>query len=365
VNRVAASRKRAKSVRTPASAWSGKVWAGVLSGAFLGSLVLFYALLSQLPQAGAGHVIAVKVDDSNDVASQLANAGVVKDPSLFRWYLWLAGASRSMRAGDHLIADDLSYSDIVARLSRSSHAQAKVVLPEGLARFEMATRLMDAGICSSDSFLAATNDPTLLEELNIPFSEGFLFPATYELPVDSDAKDIVRRLVADAKNRFGKLSKGSDVVDRLPRKWVDVFVLASIVEKEASVDDERPIIASVFENRLFEPEKTDGKLQADPTAAYGCRALMPPPASCAPILSGQTRMSAEIQHDSANAFSTYVHAGLPPTAISNPGEASLKAVLFPAKTRFFFFVGKGGGRHTFSEDLAAHQQAVHANKPPH
>jgi UPF0755 protein len=365
VNRVAASRKRAKAVPVTPSGWSGKVWAGVLFGAFLGSLLLFYGLLSLLPQQGSGHVIALKVVDTDDVAAQLAKAGVVKDASWFRLYLWVTGASQSTRTGDHLIADDLSYADIVSRLSRSAHAQAKVVIPEGLTKFDIAGRLMDAGICSSQSFMTAANDSVLLEELNIPFSEGFMFPATYELPVDSDAKDIVRRFVAEAKNRFGKLAKTSDVVDRLPRKWLDIFVLASIVEKEASVDDERPIIASVFENRLFEPEKTDGKLQADPTAAYGCRTLSPAPASCAPILTGQTRMTAEIQHDPANAFSTYVHAGLPPTAISNPGEASLRAVLFPAKTRYFFFVGKGGGRHTFSEDLASHQQAVHAIKPPH
>ena len=142
----------------------------------------------------------------------------------------------------------------------------------------------------------------------------------------------------------------------------EIVTLASIVEKEAAVDDERPVIASVFLNRLREPAVTAGKLQADPTAMYGCFAQVPPTRACAAWLAaGAGKPSAEIQHDPDNRWSTYTHAGLPPTPIANPGERSIAAVLAPASTRYFYFVAKGGGRHAFSERLDEHDRNVKAH----
>jgi UPF0755 protein len=150
----------------------------------------------------------------------------------------------------------------------------------------------------------------------------------------------------------------ADLRETLGWGVAEIVTLASIVEKEAVVDEERPIIASVFLNRLRDPAFTPRLLQADPTAAYGCRAAPKTSPCIAWLASGAGKPNAEIQHDAGNAWSTYTHEGLPPTAVSNPGEKSLRAVLSPAKTGYLYFVAKGGGRHTFSASLSDHNDAV-------
>ena len=147
----------------------------------------------------------------------------------------------------------------------------RVTIPEGWHRFDIAKRLRDKRVCDDVSFLAAATDPALLNELGLGVSaEGWLFPATYDFPSDSDGAEVVRRMVAEAKGRIDKLLKASptalDAMKPLGLGVREVIVLASIVEKEAVVDDERPIIASVFLNRIRDVKETGGRLEADPTA---------------------------------------------------------------------------------------------------
>ncbi len=146
-----------------------------------------------------------------------------------------------------------------------------------------------------------------------------------------------------------------DLSDSLGWGRREIVILASMIEKEAVVDDERPVIASVFLNRLRDPAFAQKKLlQCDPTAGYGC--LVGSSAACV----GYTgKITHEINMDPDNAYSTYTHEGLPPGPISNPGAKSIEAAMSPALTHYFFFVAKGGGRHTFSETLGSHNAAVH------
>ena len=137
----------------------------------------------------------------------------------------------------------------------------------------------------------------------------------------------------------------------------EIVILASIVEKEAAVDDERPIVASVFLNRLRDPAFSPKRLQSDPTAGYGCLVVMT--SACTSYIG---KITHEINADPENPYSTYTHDGLPPGPISNPGAKSLEAVMSPALTHYFYFVAKGGGRHTFSETLGGHNAAVHDEK---
>jgi UPF0755 protein len=130
-----------------------------------------------------------------------------------------------------------------------------------------------------------------------------------------------------------------------------------MVEKEAVADDERPIIASVFLNRLRDPAFKPRHLECDPTASYGCLVLPEKAASCRDFAGKAT---AAIEHDPDNAYSTYTHEGLPPGPIANPGARSLEAAMAPASTRYFFFVARGEGRHAFSETYEAHLGAVRA-----
>ncbi len=331
-------------------------------------LVIGILALPYKRAAGVGRAVDVEIaagTSDADVIAKLVAAGVVDSPTLFSLYAKTRGGVEA-KPGRHLLSDDLSPAEVLRRIRRSPDAaKVRITIPEGFHRFDIAKRLFEKRICDREAFLAATTDTALLNELGLGSSaEGYLFPATYELPANADPADVVRRMVAEAKGRIDKLLKmnpgGLDALKPLAMGMREAILLASVVEKEAVMDDERPIIASVFINRMKDPKDTGGRLEADPTAGYGCLVSEPPPPTCAAWLTaGSTKVNAAIQHDPANRWSTYTHPGLPPTPIANPGEKSIAAVLNPAPTKFFYFVAKGGGRHTFSETRAAHDAAVH------
>jgi UPF0755 protein len=143
----------------------------------------------------------------------------------------------------------------------------------------------------------------------------------------------------------------------------DVVTLASIVEKEAGVAEERPIIAGVFLNRLKDPKFTPRRLQADPTVIYGCRA-QPSLPSCNAFDPKRPKISRAMLADGDNRYNTYRIEGLPPGPISNPGRAALAAVLDATRHDYLYFVAKGGGRHAFSATLDAHNAAVQRGRAP-
>jgi UPF0755 protein len=332
----------------------------VIVAVVISLLILVALALPYKRKNGVGRAVDIEVfNDTTDseLVAKLDAAGVIDSPTFFSLYAKTRGGLGAKR-GRHLLSDDLSPAEVLRRLRRSPDAtKVHVTIPEGFHRFDIAKRLKEKRVCDDAAFLSATNDQVLLNELGIPSAEGWLFPATYDLPANADATDVVRRMVAEGKARIDKLLKANAA----PTMSVpEVIALASIVEKEAVVDDERPIIASVFLNRLRDTKETGGRLEADPTAGYGCLASQPPTPTCMTWLAaGSTKVSAAIQHDPYNKWSTYTHAGLPPTPICNPGEKSIAAVLAPANTKYFYFVAKGGGRHTFSETKAAHDAAVH------
>jgi UPF0755 protein len=133
-----------------------------------------------------------------------------------------------------------------------------------------------------------------------------------------------------------------------------VVVLASIIEKEAARSDEKPLIASVFLNRLLDPTfRPLRMLQSDPTASYGCLVQEPAPETCS-----AGRPTPAMLRDATNLYNTYRHPGLPPGPISSPGEAAIRAVLSPAKTDYLYFVAQGGGRHRFSRTFSEHRGAI-------
>jgi UPF0755 protein len=276
----------------------------------------------------------------------------------------LSGGTAGIVAGTHLVADDATPRELLARLERRAGAgSARVTFPEGWTRFDMARRLEEKRVVSLRDFLDATTDASLLRELGIDgeSAEGFLFPATYDLALDSDPRDVVRRMKREFDRRWDLLSRSrgaslTDVMISAKMSIRDVVTLGSMVEKEAVADDERPVIASVFLNRLRDPAFKPRRLECDPTASYGCLAMPERAASC----SGFTgKATASIEHDPDNPYSTYTHEGLPPGPIGNPGVKSLEAAIAPAQTPYFFFVARGEGRHTFSSTFEAHNAAVH------
>lgn len=325
-----------------------------------------YLLVLYPSSAGPGSGKAIEVaferdEPSSSVIEKLERAGLLRSARLFSIYTRIIGLR--VAPGAHLLTDDASPQDLVRRLERVGHAsRAKVTIPEGWNRFDIAKRLQAHHVAWSQGFLDATANTDLLREIGIEgdSAEGFLFPATYEFPLDSDPKDIVRRLVAEFDRRFMQLEQNH----RLGRAqlegtlgWArrEIVTLASMVEKEAAVDDERPIIASVFLNRLRDPTFKRKVLQADSTSAYGCLALRDRVPACAGFAGKPTHA---INVDPLNAYSTYVHEGLPPGPIGNPGIKSLQSVLAPATTKYLFFVVRGEHRHAFSATLEEHNAAV-------
>jgi len=303
------------------------------------------------------------------VAELLETEGLVESAEAFAVFLRATGGTEGFLAGPHLLSPASSAWELRRLLSRSAdRPTAKVIIPEGFNRFDVAARLHKLRVAGKNAFLSATTDANLLDELGIErggavgaeSAEGYLHPATYDLPLDSDPHDLVRRLVTEADRRWTVLAAqhaaGVASLGAPPLGWGrrQVLTLASIIEKEAAVDDERPVIASVFLNRLLDPAFKPKRLQSDPTSAYGCLLMRDLP-GCSDFNGRPTPAS---NQDSSNRYSTYTHEGLPPGPIANPGLRSIEAVLAPAATRFLYFVAAGGGRHTFSESLSGHNEAV-------
>lgn len=358
-----AGRKRASGRPTLARALSialGSILA--LALAALGWLVLVYP---KSAGPGRGRELSVEIDPALELdalASRLHEAGAIESPLFFATYARLLGAEDRLRAGRALLTDDMTPRDVLARVAEGyGEPSVRVVIPEGFDRFDVGARLERWGVCTQAELIAATEDRALLDELGIdgPSAEGYLFPDTYRLPQGLSGADAVRRLVEGFERRAAPMFEVhglGDLARELSWGRREALILASIVEKEAVAEEERPIIARVFLNRLSVPGFSPRRLQADPTVSYGCRAAPDLAPSCA-VRTGRAITRAMLQ-DRANPYNTYRHEGLPPGPICNPGASSIRAVLTSAPHDYLYFVASGGGRHTFSATLAEHNAAV-------
>jgi len=299
---------------------------------------------------------------AGELSERLMAAGLARSGSALAWYLRLTRTHAV--PGPHLLRDDLSPRELAQRLTRSpGRAFVKVTIPEGWQHRQIAERLAELEVCPAPDFGKAVFDPALLRELHLrgASSEGFLFPATYELQVDSEPATVVRLLVAEARKRLVRVAQREPgAVERLAKSdgfdEHDIVTLASIVEREAADPAEHPLIASVFFNRLHDPTfRPLRSLESDPTAGYGC--LVEP--GLAPSCAGfRGQITPALLRDPRNRYNTYRHPGLPPGPISNPGEHALMAVLAPASTDYLYFVASGQGHHTFSKTFAEHRNAI-------
>jgi UPF0755 protein len=300
--------------------------------------------------------------DADEAAALLGDVGLVDGVRAMALYLRLSGATDCVVPGTHLLPGGASPRALAAALCRSeARPTVKLTIPEGFHRFAIAERLESLGIAAAASFLHASGDTALLHELSVELgahpsaatAEGWLFPATYDFAIDTDPADVIRRLVTESHRRWQRLvdKHGLGSVADLGFGRREVLTLAAMVEKEAAVADERTLVASVFLNRLRDPQFRH--LQSDPTAVYGCLVL-----ELDACNGTDGKATPAINRDPKNTWSTYVTPGLPPGPIASPGDAAVAAVLAPADTRYRYFVSRGGGRHEFSETLEEHNAAV-------
>ncbi len=298
------------------------------------------------------------------LGERLERAGLLDNPRLFRAYLRLTAARGRLQPGPHLLRPGLSPAQLAARLTRSpARPIVKVTIVEGYNRFQVAERLEKLEVASAATFLDLTEDPTALGELGVvgPTAEGYLFPATYDLHVDSDPGLTLTTFVREARRRLRRLFQSEpERLAQLGQRegWGEreVLTLASIVEKEAADRREHGNIASVFFNRLndatFRPRRM---LQSDATAPYGCLVSGESIESCRGFAG---RVTPAMLRDATNPYNTYKHPGLPPGPIGSPSESAILSVLDPPTTPYFFFVVGAGKRHVFSRTLSEHERVI-------
>lgn len=307
-------------------------------------------------------VVVASADDDAALMRSLQNAGLIDSPALFSLYQRVWHPFYEPDLGAHWV-NAQTPEELLTALARSrSREVVRVTLPEGWDSFQMAERLASSGVCDRDEFLRVVLvGPTqAAERTESQWSsfEGRLYPASYEFRIDTAAEDVVARLVGEADKRHRTLFESHQAeLIRLGRDLQfgpqDVVTLASIVEKEAANEAELPLVASVFLNRLRDPDFRPAKmLQSDPTAAYGCK--REPTLGACRQYSG--KVTPPMLRDATNPFNSYRHAGLPPTPIGNPSTRAIAAVLTAPTTEYLFFVSPDGGPHRFSMTLDEHER---------
>lgn len=271
------------------------------------------------------------------IAAELKSAGVIRNPLAF--VLWhRVHRKQSLKAGEYLFDKAANPLQIHDRLVRGDIYVHTVVIPEGYTIFDIAKAIEDADLGSSQQFLqVASSEVGLISDLSPDAKslEGYLFPNTYEFTRTQSMKDMAGAMVKQFRLVALQIGLTLDV-----QKTVN---MASIIEKETAVPEERPLVASVYYNRLGR----NIALQADPSVIY------------AELLDGS--YGGALHHPDMSfqsGYNTYTHTGLPPGPIGNPGRNSLEAAMHPAKTDYYYFVSDGNGRHRFSRSLEEHNQNV-------
>ncbi len=276
------------------------------------------------------------------IASRLEQEGLTLDANAFLDYLIYKGLDTSIQAGTFELSSAMSIVDIAHELQDATPSQVTFVVLPGWRMEEIAASLPTSGLnAAPEQFLAVARDPFSLDFMfDAQTHEGFLYPDAYVLPRETNAEQLVEALV-----RNFALHLTNDLRAGFEQQGLTVYqavTLASIVEREAVIDEEKPLIASVFLNRLA----LGMKLDSDPTVQYALgyeQDWWPNPLSLA-----------DLEFDSP--FNTYRYAGLPPAPIANPGRSALRAVAFPADTPYFYFRARcdGSGYHVFAETFEEH-----------
>jgi UPF0755 protein len=308
--------------------------------------------------SGSPVIVTVRPGESaKTIGAALEQQGVIRSKRLFEIMVGLTGVQNSLEAGDYEFDPGTPVIEAVHRIAQGKTASRDVVIPEGRRVEEVGDILEKAGVVSKQTFIAALvksqyNEP-FLQQVRASSLEGFVFPAKYEFHRGAKPEEVVDALLqAFQTNIADKVQlEGQDLT------LEQVVTLASIVEREAQTPSERPIIASVFLNRL----KAGIPLQADPTVQYAVAS------NDAASVQQYTYWKKELTVDDLkidSPYNTYIHDGLPPGPIANPGLASIQAVVRPASTNYLFFEARGDGTHVFAETLEEHLRNVEKYRQP-
>ena len=319
----------------------------LLVAAVAGSVFWLRTAVSRpVEHESADRVISIEPGTGTQaIISRLSEAGIVSNPTALKIYLRITGSSAGLKAGDYKFASPISPLQAINKIRRGEVYLERITIPEGFNRFEIAETLAaKTRKATAEEFLRIMDDQTPIEKISPEARnlEGYLFPDTYNYSSKTTAEELVQTMV----NRFEEVftPEWATRASQLGMSVHQIVTLASIIEEEAKIPDERPRVASVFYNRL----KLGMLLGSDPTFIY------------AAMLAGdydgnpnqprhRTRLSP---------YNTYQVAGLPPGPIASPGRASLEAALYPDNTDYLYFVVNGtAGQHKFSRTAAEHESA--------
>ncbi len=278
------------------------------------------------------------------VAYLLRANGVVRSALAFEIYA-RRHPKRTLQAGEYFFDHAMTGSEVFWKLANGQVYQQPFTVREGETMFDIARELEAGKFMRAGDFLYAAGDPALIRDFapGAQTLEGFLFPATYELPRHPVASELTAEMVHKFKEEWKRIAPPSETVPGDHRLMTRMVTMASLVERETPKSEERPLVAGAFENRI----RKGMRLQCDPTVIYGMERLGKYNGS----LTGK-----DLSFESP--YNTYEHGGLPPGPIGNPGEASLRAAMHPAETNYLYFVANTRGGHFFSGTLAEHNKNV-------
>jgi UPF0755 protein len=302
---------------------------------------IFFPGINSMPSDGTPATIAVhRGDGFRRIVEKLHEAKAVR----FRWPLLATGALipqlHKIKPGRYSIPGNLSTLNLLRYLQSRPQDEVQLMIPNGVEQKKITGIIAASLDIDSTAFMEASRDRKLLASLGIQGkdTEGYLFPGTYNFPWASTPKEVIAFLAGRFRAFYSESLKQDTA--RAGLDETRLLTLASIVEAETPIDAEKPLIASVYLNRL----RKKMRLQADPTVQYAIAE------------DNRPLYFKDLAIDSP--YNTYRHAGLPPGPICNPGPASIRAVLHPAKTDYLFFVATGRGGHAFASTLADHNRNI-------
>ena len=320
-----------------------------------------YFVLLLLACSQPGEKVSVLIPaglSTNAIAETLHQHQVIDNPAKFRFLARVFGLDKKLKYGHYEFPQNAEEALVLCAMSMPGNGTVRVTIPEGYTMKQIAGLLEAHAICPADDFLSACRDKTLLNSLGVlsTTAEGYLFPETYDFEINSNPASVIARMTRQFFSVYDELAAGAKLQDKPQRhrekvgsglleigNWKleipQVVILASIVEREAVLAGEAPLIAGVFLNRL----KRGMPLQSCATVEY----ILP---------EHKEKLTLE-DTKLASPYNTYLHPGLPPGPICNPGRTGLAAALNPARTDYLYFLSKGDGSHLFSRTWHEHAQA--------
>ncbi len=289
------------------------------------------------------------------ISQKLLEQGLISDADIFRFFLRYNGLDSSLEAGDYELRRNMTMREIAETLQKANFEEVTVTIPEGWRAEQIAELLSQENIMDGTTFLALVRQgvgvehPLLADRPAGASYEGYLFPDTYRLPIKATPEDLVKRMLDNMASKIP--ANAIELASAQGHTFYEMLTIASIVEREAVVTEERPSIASVYLNRLAQGMY----LQADPTVQYAMGYQTDSG------LWWKTPVTLEEYSQVNSPYNTYMNPGLPPGPICNPGASAINATLQPAPTNYLFFMGCGGeGAHLFAESFEAHEVNVAA-----